>query len=154
LIRVTGLHEDLFLAHMLLSVNYTSLGRTADAIAAAEKAVQLGPWHHGSKALLAWNYLQAGDRAKCEDMLSRLPAENRGDWAFYVLSGDFDRAATALGRMIEIRAPGAVLVNCISIFEKFCQSPQGRGILKKMNLPLTEFVADGDGLRHREPNGK
>jgi tetratricopeptide (TPR) repeat protein len=137
LIRVTELHEDLFVGYMLLGMNYTHLGRTGDAIAALEKAVQRGPWHQPCKALLAWNYLQAGDRAKCEDLLSRLPAENRGDWVFHILSGDFDRAATALERMIGIRAPGAILVNCAPIFEKFCQSPQGHAVLRKMNLLAT-----------------
>jgi len=28
--------------------------------------------------------------------------------------------------MIEIRAAGAILVPCVKIFEKFCQSSQGR----------------------------
>ena len=139
LIRLTELHEYLFVGHMHLGINYASVGRTADAIVALEEAVRLGPWHDGSKALLAWNYLQAGDRAKCDDMLSRLPAGNRGDWVFHILSGDFDRAATALERMIEIRAPGAVWVNCLAIFEKFCQSAQGRGILQKMNLLETRL---------------
>jgi len=142
LIRLTELHEKLFVGHLHLGVNYTNLGRTAAAISALEEAVRLGPWHDVCKALLAWNYLQAGDRERCDDLLRRLPAENRGDWVFHILSGDFDHAAAALERLIEIRAPGVTLLPCTKIFEKFCLSPQGRGILQKINLLETHHLRE------------
>jgi hypothetical protein len=52
-----------------------------------------------------------------------------------VLSRDFQIAAECLNQLIEARAPGTILLNCLPITHEFRQDPRVRELLRKIGLP-------------------
>lgn len=138
--RVLELREDLWLPFAVLGTIYTTQGRTQEAIAMFEKAVQLFPWNAPFIGLLAGLYARAGDRARAQSVLAPLDASGReifralGYAPFYILCSDWDRAADAFEKGMEARHPFTAQLAAAPFFEEFRKTPRGRAMLVKMNL--------------------
>jgi tetratricopeptide (TPR) repeat protein len=123
-----------WLTWVYLGVNYTALGRTADAIEALEKRPELSTWHRGGSAFLAWNYKLAGETVKAQLPVDRFGTDSVFTLWLSVLSGDFDAAAECLKQLIAARSPGAILLNCLPIASNFRRSLQARELFRKIGL--------------------
>ncbi|MBZ5575762.1 MAG: protein kinase [Acidobacteriia bacterium] len=117
-------------------------GRLAEAVASAEKAHELAPWHSHPSAMLAGLLVRAGDRPRAEALIHKLPPPQTYGVPsaltfFHILSGDFGSAAEWCERAIEQRDPRIVIGLRHPLFAPFLADPRGRALWRKMNLPET-----------------
>jgi TolB-like protein/Tfp pilus assembly protein PilF len=131
--RLIELHPNHVIAHLHLGINYLTLNKWPEAIAAAKAAVRMAPWHSGAIDCLAAAFVRSGDRDRLNALLQTAGGQERG-FTFYAVTGDFDQAARAHAALIEQRHPSAVLLNTLPIFSRFRHTPDGHALLRQMNL--------------------
>jgi hypothetical protein len=89
--------------------------------------------------MLAGSYARAGDAARVRRIVAQFAAlgENaraKASMHFHLVSGEFERAADCLEKLIEKRDPDVVFVNCQSTFRNAREYPRIHKLLLKMNL--------------------
>ena len=139
---VIELHEYFWPGHLALGFIHTDLDRTADAIAALERAHKVAPWDPSAIGLLAGNYTRAGDHERAGQMLGGLSAPQvdqlrpLAQSSFHFVLGDFERAAEDYAAMIELRYPvAAYYFTWLSLIERFRDSAPDRMLRQKLRLP-------------------
>jgi len=144
--RLIDLQPDFWPAHMIRGSAFTAMGRTSDAIVAFEKTLEFAPWHADGIAMLAGNYVRAGDRAMAEQILARLPSAHGAVGftpltsrtlalaTFHTLASELDRSADFFEQLLDARQGGLPFMMSFPHFRPLRATPRGRHILERMKL--------------------
>ena len=133
------LDDQFYPAHLGLARNFALRGRTAEALAAAERAYALAPWQPVAIGLLAGLLEREADMERVEELLHKLrPGDVYGAAIgltyFHSQRGDVDEAANWYERAIEQRDPRSL--NAFYLLgERFRSGPRWRAVVAAMNLP-------------------
>jgi TolB-like protein/predicted Ser/Thr protein kinase len=136
-------HEAAFPLPMFLALTYAAQGKLAQAVEAAEHAHSLAPRHSHPLSMLAGLLVQAGHRARAEELIGTLgPPQTYGVPSamafFHMLCNETDAAVEWSERAIEQRDPRIVLGVLLPMAAAFRAAPRGRAVLHRMNLPETD----------------
>jgi len=129
-------------AYEYLALSYLKRGRNAEAIAAAEKAVELSNRSAISLADLGYVYALAGKRAEAnekikelEEKYSRKEAIGQYLATVYVGLGDKDKAFEWLEKDFQARSAKLTEIRWQLQFDSLHDDPRFRDLLKRMGLP-------------------
>jgi len=121
-----------------MGMNYLSTGMISEALAAAEKAYQLAPWHPNVMGVLAGTLVRAGDSKRAEGLVQRLrQAPAMAILLYHLLCLEVDAAADSFEKAIEQRHPMLVPLLGFPSTEQLRSSPRWPGLMTMMNLPET-----------------
>jgi len=130
-------------AYQYLALSYLKRGRNAEAIAAAEKAVDLSNRSGISLGDLGYVYASVGKRAEAIEKIKELEAkytrkEAIGQYfaAIYVGLGDKDKAFEWLEKDFQARNAKLTEIRWQLQFESLRDDPRFKDLLKRMGLPL------------------
>ena len=130
-------------AYQYLALSYLKRGRNAEAIAAAEKAVDLSNRSGISLGDLGYVYASVGKRAEAIEKIKELEAkytrkEAIGQYfaAVYVGLGDKDKAFEWLEKDFQARNAKLTEIRWQLQFESLRDDPRFKDLLKRMGLPL------------------
>jgi len=129
-------------AYEYLALSYLKRGRNAEAIAAAEKAVELSNRSAISLGDLGYVYALAGKRAEAnekikelEEKYSRKEAIGQYLATVYVGLGDKDKAFEWLEKDFQARSAKLTEIRWQLQFDSLHDDPRFRDLLKRMGLP-------------------
>jgi len=135
--------ERLWLPYFALVLGYVAKGMTTEALAAAEKAYQMAPWHPRVIALLAGVLARTGERGRAEALIGQLSQAQGGLVApsgmvlYHLICGKIDAAADWYEKCIEQRDPVLVPWIRLPLARSLRMSPRWPKIAAMMNLPET-----------------
>jgi tetratricopeptide (TPR) repeat protein len=96
--RALALDLDNETARLLLAAHYEKLARYGDAVTTLDALVARRPKSPEGRLRLALNLCRIGDRARCQELLTRLVSERNPPWTLAVAYGELARLARQGGR--------------------------------------------------------
>ncbi len=141
-LKIIELDPNFAPAYEYLALSYLKLGRNAEAIAAAEKAVDLSKRAGIALGDLGYVYAAVGKRAEAIDKIKELEEkytrkEAIGQYiaAVYVGLGDKDKAFEWLEKDFQARNGKLAEIRWQIQFEPLRDDPRYKDLLKRMGLP-------------------
>jgi Tfp pilus assembly protein PilF len=140
--RILELDENYYMAHVLLSAVQYQRGELAEALASAEKAHSLAPWHPGVCGALAGFLRLTADSKRAQAILAKLGDGTAygtpfGLFYYHLVCSEFDQAADWAEKAIEQRAPPILIDLRSPAAEALRRSARWPKLAKMMNLPVT-----------------
>jgi TolB-like protein/tRNA A-37 threonylcarbamoyl transferase component Bud32 len=142
--KAIEIDENHWLPYLMLSQTYAYTGRFAEAIAAAEYAHRVAPWHSMPIGVLAGALACVGEQGRARELVRDLgdrPVPIWGRVEYHLLCSEIDAAADWYEKMIDVRAPLAVLYAAIPIGKALRQSVRWPKLAGMMNLPVSDAGA-------------
>jgi serine/threonine-protein kinase len=139
---ILELDENYFLAYYFLCAVQHVRGEFAEALASAEKAYALAPWHPAVCGALAALLRRTGDNKRAEAVLAKLGdgtayAAPVGLFVYHVRCSEIDQAADWAEKAIEQRAAAILNVLGNPTAEALRRSSRWPKLARMMNLPDT-----------------
>lgn len=132
--QALDLDERQWHLHWVMAQTQTTLGHYAEALAAAERGYELAPWESRIVGLLAGLRARTG-RAESAPLLRQMQeGAAMGMVMYYVVRGDFNRAAAAYEAAIAAREPLAVMYAHIPLLAPLRASSRWRRLAALMNM--------------------
>jgi tetratricopeptide (TPR) repeat protein len=141
--KALEIDERLWIPCSSLVLGYVAKGMTAEALAAAEKAYQIAPWHPRVIGSLAGVLARTGERGRAEFLLGQLSNAQgglvtaEGMVLYHLLRSEVDAAADWYEKGIEQRIPILVPWIRLPLTRPLRESPRWPKIAKMMKLPET-----------------
>jgi TolB-like protein/predicted Ser/Thr protein kinase len=135
--------ENVWIPYQTLIPSYLIKNMVAEALAAAEKAYQLAPWHPRVIGLLAGILARAGERARAKtliDNINNTPGRfvaPSGMVLYHLICSEVEAAADWFEKAIEQRDPILLPWLRLPLTKPLRESPRWPRIAAMMNLPET-----------------
>ena len=139
---ILNVNDDAFArasAYFMMAMVYAQMEQPAEALAAAERAYEVAPWHPRMIGMLASALVLAGQHSRADDVIAQLrnaPTANgvqMGMVQYHMVIGDIDGCVEWLEKAVEQREPLAVVYLGI-LPELVRSSPRGAALMRTMNL--------------------
>jgi serine/threonine-protein kinase len=128
--------ENHWLIHYVMAEAYAARGIIDEALAEAEEAYRLAPWHARALGVLAAVLTRLGRGEEASGLLTKLEsALPFGMMLYHLLVSDIDAAAHWFEKSIEQREAFAVIYFRAPILRPLRESPRWPALAKMMNLP-------------------
>jgi TolB-like protein len=133
--KILEIEAENWRAYMTLSHGYAFQGMYHEALAAAEKAVQLAPWNPLLIGILAGILSCLGEIARHDELLPRLPRTSTGGWLMYhLLRSEIEAVADCYEKEIESRQPTAPRFAAAACLQPLRASPRWPKLVAIMKL--------------------
>jgi len=141
-LKIIELDPNFGAAYQYLALSYLKQGRDAEAIAAAEKAVEITKRSGVTLGDLGHIYAATGKQTQArsviselEDQYARKKAIGQDIAAVYAGLGEKDKAFEWLERDFQVQNDRLPNIRWELQFESLCDDPRFKEMLKRMNLP-------------------
>jgi tetratricopeptide (TPR) repeat protein len=125
-------------ANLAVCVAYLSRGMLPEALASAERAHALAPWHARVTGILAGILARTGRKEQAGILIEQLKgATPFGMVLYHCICSEIDAATDWYQKAIEQREPNAVLLANSSLTKPSRESARWPALAKRMNLPGT-----------------
>ena len=140
--QILEFDEMVWPVYCWLCVNYALRGMLQDAVAYADKAYALAPWHTEAIGALAGLLVRTGDTRHADELLQKLRtgqayAAPIGFLIFHLLCGDIEAAANWAEKAIEQRHLLILFYLCAPLAKPLRTSRRWPALASMVNLPET-----------------
>lgn len=136
-LKAREIDENHWFPHYMLARIYLSSAKVREAIAAAERAYEIAPWHSMPAGLLAGALVQIGEKQRAEALIRQVGDARRPVWGrvlYHLLCSEIEPAADWFKKMIKQRDTFALMFARASVTEPLRQSSRWPELARMMNL--------------------